>query len=123
VAFKFDAETDDYGIYNIEYLIIRNSEFEDVGGSVASIYRGGRDESTFGPHAFISDTTFVNVGAGAAPLAVLHGVQNMSIEGNTLDQTEPAQLVITTGKPKVVISNNSNAAADAIDALATKDMR
>lgn len=123
VAFKFDAETDDYGIYNVEYLIIRDSEFEDVSGSVASIYRGGRDESTFGPHAFISDTTFANVGAGAAPLAVLHGVQNMSLEGNTLDQTEPAQLVITTGKPKVALSNNKNAVADAIDALVTKDLR
>jgi poly(beta-D-mannuronate) lyase len=123
VAFKFDAETDDYGIYNVEYLIIRDSEFENVRGSVASIYRGGRDESTFGPHAFVSDSTFVNVGAGTAPLAVLHGVQNMSLEGNTLDQTEPAQLVITTGKPKVALSNNTNAAADAIDALVTKDLR
>lgn len=123
VAFKFDAETDDYGIYNVEYLIVRDSEFENVRGSVASIYRGGRDESTFGPHAFISDSTFVSVGADSEPLAVLHGVQNMSLEGNTLEQTEAAQLVITTGKPKVVLSNNTNAASDAIDALVTKDLR
>ena len=56
-------------MHYVEYLIIRDNEFENVHGSVVSIYRGGRDESTFGPHAFISDSTFVSVGAGAAPLA------------------------------------------------------
>lgn len=123
VAFKFDAETDDYGIYNVEYLIVRDSEFEDVRGSVATIYRGGRDESTFGPHAFISDSKFVNVGSGAAPLAVLHGVQNMSLEGNTIDQSAPARLVITTGKPKIAVSDNKDASGRAIDALETEDLR
>jgi len=123
VAFKFDAETDDYGIYNVEYLIISDSAFEDVRGSVAAIYRGGRDESTFGPHAFISDSTFVNIGAGDAPLAVLHGVQNMSLEGNTIEQAKPARLVITTGKPKVAVSGNVDAAGVSTNALTTEDLR
>lgn len=123
VAFKFDAETDDYGIYNVEYLIIEDSVFEDVRGSVAAIYRGGRDESTFGPHAFISDSTFENIGAGDAPLAVLHGVQNMSLEGNMLNQTQPARLVITTGKPKVAVAGNDDAAGESADALTIEDLR
>lgn len=123
VVFKFDAETDDYGIYNVEYLILQDSEFEDVRGSVAAIYRGGRDESTFGPHAFISDSKFVNVGSGTAPLALLHGVQNMSLEGNAIERTAPARLVITTGKPKVAVSGNLNAAGVEIDALEMEDLR
>lgn len=123
VAFKFDAETDDYGIYNVEYLIVRDSEFEGVRGQVASIYRGGRDESTFGPHAFFSDSVFKDVGGGSLPVAVLHGVQNMSLERNTFNQTAPAELVITTGKPKVTVSSNTDESGGAVDALTTKDLR
>ncbi|MEM9178203.1 MAG: chondroitinase-B domain-containing protein [Pseudomonadota bacterium] len=123
VAFKFDAETDDYGIYNVEYLIIRDSAFSDVRGSVASIYRGGRDESTFGPHAFITDSRFERVGAETAPLALLHGVQNMKLDGNQIAQAQPAKLVITTGKPKALVQANTNAEGNVIDALTTEDLR
>ena len=122
-AFKFDAETDDYGIYNVEYLIIRDSAFENVRGAATSIYRGGRDESTFGPHAFISDSSFANVGDGASPLAVLHGVQNMRLEGNKIESTAPARLVITTGKPKVVLGDNTDGSGAAVGGLVTEDLR
>ncbi|MEM6555627.1 MAG: chondroitinase-B domain-containing protein [Pseudomonadota bacterium] len=123
VAFKFDSETDDYGIYNVEYLIIRDSEFTDVRGSAASIYRGGRDESTFGPHAFITGSSFARVGAETAPLALLHGVQNMKLEGNQIVQAQPATLVITTGKPKTVVQGNTDADGSAVAALNTEDLR
>ena len=56
------AETEDFGQYNLEYLTITDSSFERIGGPVANIYRGGRDESTFGPHVMISDSTFEEVG-------------------------------------------------------------
>jgi len=122
-AFKFDAETDDYGIYNVEYLIIRDSAFENVRGAATSIYRGGRDESTFGPHAFISDSSFVNVGDGSAPLAILHGIQNMRLEGNKIESTGPARLVITTGKPKVVLADNKDGSGAVVEGLVTEDLR
>ncbi|MEL7042272.1 MAG: chondroitinase-B domain-containing protein [Pseudomonadota bacterium] len=123
VPFKFDAETDDFGIYNVEYLIIEDSAFSNVRSSVASIYRGGRDESTFGPHAFISRSTFSDVGAGSAPLAVLHGAQNIRIEANEIDQSEPVRFVITTGIPKVVHTGNIAAGGTEITALVTEDLR
>lgn len=123
IPFKFDAETDDYGIYNVEYLIIEDSVFEDVKQSVASIYRGGRDESTFGPHAFVRNSSFVRVGDGTAPLAILHGAQKMELAGNTVAETQPARLVITTGKPKVDLSGNVDAAGAAISILVTQDLR
>jgi poly(beta-D-mannuronate) lyase len=46
-VFKLDEEADDYGIYNSEFLKIENSQFNNIGGLIASVYRGGRDESTF----------------------------------------------------------------------------
>jgi poly(beta-D-mannuronate) lyase len=49
-VFKLDKEDDDYGIYNAEYLTISDSIFKNIGGDIVDYYRGGRDESTFGPH-------------------------------------------------------------------------
>lgn len=123
VPFKFDAETDDFGIYNVEYLIISDSAFSNVRGSVASIYRGGRDESTFGPHAFISNSKFLNVGDKDAPLAVLHGVQNMKLKGNSVDGAAPVRFVITTGLPKVDAANNTTAAGEPFSIMVTEDLR
>jgi len=123
IPFKFDAETDDYGIYNVEYLILSDSTFVDVRGPVASIYRGGRDESTFGPHAFFDGSTFRNIGAGEAPLAKLHGAQNIRMVGNTIDAAEPVRFAMTTGIPKVEVSGNTSPAGSEVDMVATVDLR
>lgn len=123
VPFKFDAETDDFGIYNVEYLIIKDSVFSNVRGSIASIYRGGRDESTFGPHAFISGSSFTNIGAGEAPLAVLHGAQNIKIEDNTVEAANPVRFVITTGIPKVSYTGNQGVDGTPASILVTEDLR
>lgn len=122
-AFKFDAETDDFGIYNVEYLIISNSSFSNIRGPVASIYRGGRDESTFGPHAFISDSVFTNIGEATSPLAVLHGVQNVKLSANRIVDSLPARFVITTGIPKVETAENVDATGAPFEVLATEDLR
>ena len=123
VPFKFDAETDDFGIYNVEYLIIEDSTFSNIRSSVASVYRGGRDESTFGPHAFIKGSTFENIGSEAAPVAVLHGAQSIKVEDNILDAAGPVQFVITTGIPKVTHEGNTAADGASVSALVTKDLR
>lgn len=123
VPFKFDAETDDFGIYNVEYLIIENSEFSDLRSSVASIYRGGRDESTFGPHGWISGSSFTNIGNEDTPLAVLHGAQNVKIENNRMQGANPVRHVITTGIPKVVNAGNLDADGQLMSGLITEDMR
>lgn len=123
VPFKFDAETDDFGIYNVEYLIIKDSTFSDLRSSVAFIYRGGRDESTFGPHGWISGSSFSNVGDADTPLAVLHGAQNVKVDNNTIDGANPVRLVITTGIPKVVNEGNLNADDQPVSGLITEDLR
>lgn len=123
IPFRFDAETDDYGIYNVEYLIIKDSSFADVQGSIATIYRGGRDESTFGPHAFISGSSFSNIGGGEAPLAKLHGPQNIKLVENSVDGSQPVRFVITTGLPKVKVAGNVDAAGAPASILITEDLR
>ena len=123
IPFKFDAETDDFGIYNVEYLIIKDSTFSNVRGSVASVYRGGRDESTFGPHAFISGSSFTNVGGADAPLARLHGAQNIKLVENKVDAANPVRFVITTGIPKVKTGGNVNMDGTPASFLITEDLR
>jgi len=112
-VFDLDSEKDDYGLYNAEYLDIADSTFENIGGSVASVYRGGRDESTFGPHVIVTGSTFSEVGTSGAPLLALHGVQYVRLEENSASDSNPASLVITTGNPARILSGNSLPGSDA----------
>ncbi len=62
-----DSETEDYGRYNAEYLTVSNSRFINVSGHIVALYRGGTDESTFGPH-FVFEKNEV-VKSGLKPIA------------------------------------------------------
>ncbi|MEL6948628.1 MAG: polysaccharide lyase 6 family protein [Pseudomonadota bacterium] len=99
----FDKEPEDLGIYNIENLSISGSRFTDIQGPVANIYRGGTDESTFGPIVAITDSAFENVGHGrrnksGASLA-FHGVQRLNISDSTWRGSAPLDLYLTNGEP------------------------
>lgn len=104
------AETEDYGQYNAEYIEISGSNFKDVGGEVFNIYRGGRDESTFGPHFALTDSNFMNVGRSKNNISgasmVLHGVQYSDIRDNNFLDAAPIKVVHTVGRPQTRISDN-----------------
>lgn len=105
------AETEDYGQYNVEYLDIRDSSFANVGGPIADIYRGGRDESTFGPFVSISNNALADVGKaptnGTGAAIHLHGVQIANVSDNAVAQSAPLRVVHTVGTPKTTIVGNS----------------
>jgi len=105
------AETEDYGQYNVEYLTIEGSNFARVGGPVADIYRGGRDESTFGPNVTISANTLSDVGLaatnGTGGSVNLHGVQIAKIDENTLNASAPLRIVHTVGTPSTIVAENA----------------
>ena len=99
----FDKEPEDLGIYNVENVTIRDSTFSDIEGAVANIYRGGTDESTFGPIVTVSNTTFQNTGLGrrnksAASLS-FHGVQRLEITDSNWTGSAPLALFLTNGEP------------------------
>lgn len=120
---KLDSEKDDYGIYSAEYVIIEASSFERIGGSVVSVYRGGRDESTFGPHVWVRDSGFDGIGMGGDPFLALHGVQNLEITGNRISDSKPAKLAITTGNPDVKVAGNTMTGGGDSAVLTTLDLR
>ncbi|MEM7610424.1 MAG: polysaccharide lyase 6 family protein [Pseudomonadota bacterium] len=100
---QLHRETDDLGIYNAEYITITDSEFENIGGTIAEIYRGGTDESTFGPHFLMRDTRITSVGHGkrnkTESSVFLHGAQRTDIANVTLADSSPIRVVETVGEP------------------------
>ena len=109
-----EREIDDLGIYNAEYITIKNSRFENIGKTVANIYRGGTDESTFGPHLDFSDNTLINIGKDkrnkTKASIFLQGVQVASLKNNDLKESTPITVVETVGDPITVAENNTLAA-------------
>ncbi|MBL4871300.1 MAG: hypothetical protein JKX72_10140 [Robiginitomaculum sp.] len=105
-----NRETDDLGIYNAEYVTIQNSSFINIEGSLATIYRGGTDESTFGPHFRLENSTLDNVGNGSrnssqASVSLL-GVQSTFISDNQFTNSAPIRVIHTVGEPVTTLSEN-----------------
>ena len=104
------AETEDYGQYNAEYIEVSDSNFNDIGAEVFNIYRGGRDESTFGPHFSLTGSNFMNVGLSkdnvTSASMVLHGVQHSDVSKNNFLDSAPIKVVHTVGRPQTRISDN-----------------
>ncbi len=106
---SLNKETDDLGIYNAECVVLNNSSFNNIEGSILDLYRGGTDESTFGPILNISDCEFNNVGNGSRNKTVaslyLHGVQICNISSSSFIDSRSLRLHLTNGEPVTVIDN------------------
>ena len=107
---QMNQEIDDLGIYNVEYVHIENSVFSNVGGAVANIYRGGTDESTFGPHFSLTDSTIESTGLNSRnktrASVRLFGVQDTLISNNRFNSSRPIHVIHTVGDPITRIDSN-----------------
>jgi len=105
-----NKEVEDLGIYNAEYITVTDSHFDHVQGSVANVYRGGTDESTFGPLFDLRGNQLNDVGKGGrnktAAAIYLHGVQLTQIDENQFNDTAPVVIEHTVGDPRTRIENN-----------------
>ena len=108
---RLNTEIEDLGIYNAEYVTLENNTFTDIQGGIVKLYRGGTDESTFGPHLKMSDNTLQNVGAGkrnkSQASLYLHGVQVTNIENNQISRSAPIRVEHTVGEPVTAITGNT----------------
>jgi poly(beta-D-mannuronate) lyase len=107
---KLDAETDDLGIYNADYVTITGSSFSNIQGPLVALYRGGTDESTFGPHFTMTGSHVTNVGNGtknkSGASIFLHGVQVTEIAENTVVKSAPLVINHTVGEPRTHVLKN-----------------
>ncbi len=105
-----DEETEDLGIYNGEYISITGSRFQNIEGAIADIYRGGTDESTFGPHFELRSSALASVGQGSRNRSQasirLHGVQDTDIVDNEFIDSQPVRVTHIVGEPVTVIAGN-----------------
>lgn len=105
-----DKEYDDYGIYNSEYVIIKDSTFDAIQGDLVDYYRGGTDESTFGPHLELTGSTLKNVGLGkrnkSKSSILIHGVQVSNIRDNRFINSAGIKVKHTVGEPVTKIEDN-----------------
>ncbi|MCC2605165.1 polysaccharide lyase 6 family protein [Planctobacterium marinum] len=108
---RLDTEIEDLGIYNAEYVNLQDNLFEDVQGALLKLYRGGTDESTFGPHLLASGNEIINVGDGkrnkTQASLYLHGVQVADLLNNQWFSSAPVKIEHTVGEPKTRITENT----------------
>ena len=117
---SLDKELDDLGFYNVENVTITGSEFTDIQGAVANIYRGGSDESTFGPIVVIEGNEFMNTGLGrrnkTGASLKFHGVQKLHITNSNWNNSAPLELFLTNGEPITKIKDVVMSGTDPIRA-------
>lgn len=111
--FRLNKEQDDLGIYNAEYLTIKNNRFENIGTAIVKLYRGGKDESTFGPHLLFANNTIANASQDkrnkSSASIYAHGAQVVSIIDNQFTQSAPIIIEHTVGEPITLIKDNTYA--------------
>lgn len=104
-----DKETDDIGVYSVENLTIAGNTFTDIKAEIANVYRGGFDESTFGPMVTVTNNTFTNTGKGSthksASSMYFHGVQHLHISDSKWIDSAPLKLHLSNGEPITLIED------------------
>ena len=114
-----DKETDDIGAYNVEYMLMKNNTVTDMQGAALRLYRGGKDESTFGPFLEVDHNVFNNVGFGKKnkynAAMSLYGVQVNDIQNNNFNNTNGLKMHLVVGEPIVNVVNNNYYKSGAIE--------
>jgi poly(beta-D-mannuronate) lyase len=100
------AETDDRGTYNVEEVVIEDAAFRRVGGPVVDLYRGGTDESTFGPKLTITGSTFERAGSNQVPAVLMRGAQVAELRANRFTDSGVVRFTHRVGEPVLTAADN-----------------
>lgn len=108
---RLDKESDDLGNYNADVLVLDGNRFTHIDGVLASLYRGGTDESTFGPRLAFTRNVVEHVGQGRRnkrrAALYLHGVQLARIAGNEFADSGGIVVEHTVGDPDTELRGNT----------------
>lgn len=100
------AETDDLGTYNAEQVDIVASRFQNISGPLLNLYRGGTDESTFGPSLRVHGNQLDNVGRADDTSLRLHGVQTATLTDNQFLRSGRVRFSHRVGEPRLTAHGN-----------------
>ena len=93
-GFMLNKETRNKGNYNVEFLTITNTTFDNISESILDYHRGGYDESTIGGSLVFDNNTVTNSGAKQRDAILLknRGIVNVSLKNNTFENN-PVKLI------------------------------
>jgi poly(beta-D-mannuronate) lyase len=122
-----DTETDDLGRYNTETAFVTGSTFSNVSGPIVALYRGGNDESTFGPRLGFEGNHVADSGTrpatGSPASLLLTGAQEILVTRNHFARSAPLRIIHTTGSPlNRIEGNTAEATPSPVIALARPDV-
>ena len=101
------AEVGKEGYYGTERVMIERASFARV-STIVDLFRGGTDESTYGPQFSMTAASVVDSG----PI-LLSGVQETNITGNTFVNSRGIQITHSVGSPHTAIAGNTFARTSA----------
>lgn len=99
------AREEDDPLYGLESIEISGTSFNSV-GRVADVFRGGRDESTFGPRFTLTNSSITNSGKDQGISLRLAGVLFTSIAGNKFSDSGRIEVTHGVGAPQTAIVDN-----------------
>ena len=90
---------------------MNNNAITDLQGAALRLYRGGKDESTFGPFLEMEHNVFDHVGYGSKnkydATVSLYGVQETAIKNNIFKDSKAINMHLVVGEPIVKVLNNA----------------
>ncbi len=108
---SLDKEIGENGIFNAEFVIMKNNIFTNVGGAVLNLIRDGKDESTFGPFLTFDHNVLNNVGNSKRnknkKSISLIGVQNAQIKNSIFNNSKGIQMHLVVGGPIAKVHHNN----------------
>jgi len=81
--FNLQEEKDNKGYYNVEKFIVEGSTFNNRKGTLISVLRSGKDESTLGPRFSFVNNQIKDCTSNSTSLVELRGVQFTQVNNNT----------------------------------------
>lgn len=106
-GFMVNKETNDGGDYNVEFLTITNSKFNNISGLILDYYRGGYDESTIGGNLFFQDNYVTNSGKPNGILVKNRGIVNVTMSNNTFQNNPVKTIAVLWGEKGQKPENNT----------------
>lgn len=106
---ELSEETNDKGDYNVEFLYVKNCQFDNVKSNVIDYYRGGYDESTIGGNLSVTNSSFTACGAKEENGILLNtrGIINVDISGNTFKNNRVKLVALLWGAKNNTHSDNT----------------
>ena len=104
-----NTETDNKGDYNVEFLTIKHSIFDNISGTILDYHRGGYDESTIGGNLVFEHNTVSNSGKVQKDNILIknRGIVNVSLKDNTFTNNSVKIIAVLWGEKGQKPVNNT----------------